>query len=302
MINVMNSQRISVVIACVNGLPTIHDCLTALERERENYDVEIIVLNCCHDGTEDHVRRNFPSVTLWHFPSRLGIPELRARGMALATGAIITIIEDHCIVQKGWFGEMLKAHAQGYMAVGGTVVNGSVDRLIDWAVFLCEYSGVMPPAPDGEVSGITGNNVSYRKEILDGVDDRVKRTCWEFFLHEELKKAGVKFFSVPGIVVSHKKEFGLLYFLAQRYYYSRSFAGMRRERASIARRAFYLSCSPLLPGLMLWRMTKQVFHKRRHIGHFVRSLPLQVLFMISYAAGEFMGYLLGGGDSLLKVE
>ena len=298
----MEQMRISVIIACVNGLPSIDECLTALDKERSGYDVEIIVLNCCHDGTVEHVTRKFPSVRLLHFTRRLGIPELRAIGMDLATGAIVSIIEDHCLVQPGWFGEILKAHGKGYQAVGGTVVNGSVERVIDWAVFFCEYSAVMPPVPYGRVPGITGNNASYRKELLDKADDRVKRTCWEFFLHEELRKSGVTFFSAPSIMVSHKKEFGLLYFIAQRYYYSRSFAGMRREQAKIPQRALYVACSPLLPALMLWRTTKQVLHKKRHLGRFVQSLPLLLIFMISYAAGEFVGYLLGGGDSLLQVE
>ena len=158
----MEQMRISVIIACVNGLPSIDECLTALDKERSGYDVEIIVLNCCHDGTVEHVTRKFPSVRLLHFTRRLGIPELRAIGMDLATGAIVSIIEDHCLVQPGWFGEILKAHGKGYQAVGGTVVNGSVERVIDWAVFFCEYSAVMPPVPYGRVPGITGNNASYR--------------------------------------------------------------------------------------------------------------------------------------------
>jgi GT2 family glycosyltransferase len=298
----MINRTISVVIACVNRLPFIHECLTALEQERKGFKVEILVFCCCQDGTATHVAKHFPDVTLVHFPRRLGIPELRAIGMERATGDIISIIEDHCIVQDGWFREILAAHDKGYQAVGGTVINGSVDRLIDWAVFLCEYSGVMPPIPDGEVAGITGNNVSYRKAILDRVDASLKKECWEFFLHQELSKQGVTFLSAPSIIVSHKKEFGFWYFMAQRYYYSRSFAGMRRKRLSLAVRVVYCCASLVLPGLMLWRMTSQVLDKQQHVGTFVRSLPLQAAFMVSYAAGEFVGYLLGSGDSLVKVE
>lgn len=298
----MSQRTISVVIACVNGLPSIHECLTALERERKDVPAEILVLCCCGKETAAHIAEHFPAVTLIHFPTRLGIPELRAIGMKRATGDIVSIIEDHCIVQNGWFRAMLAAHEKGYEAVGGTVVNGSVERLTDWAVFLCEYSGVMPPIPDGEVTGITGNNVSYRKTILDRVDDSIKKECWEFFLHQELSRQGVKFLSAPSIIVSHKKEFGFWYFMAQRYYYSRSFAGMRRKRTSTLRRILYAGASPLLPGLMLWRMTRQVLQKGQHIGTFIRSLPFQAAFMLSYAAGECVGYLFGSGDSLLKVE
>jgi GT2 family glycosyltransferase len=280
-------SRISVVIACVNGLPSIDECLTALEEARGTHDVEVLVMNCCTDGTIEHVEKKFPLVRLFHFSERLGIPELRAKGIDHATGDIVSIIEDHCNVPKIWFDEIIKAHQHGYMAVGGTVENGSVERILDWSVFLCEYSGVMPPVASGEVEGITGNNASYRKE---------------YFIHEELKQAGVKFLSVPTIIVSHKKEFGFWYFMSQRFHYSRSFAGMRRARTSIPRRAFYVCASPLLPPLMFWRMTKHILQKKRHVKEFVLSIPFLVPFLVSYAVGEFVGYLLGPGTSLLKVE
>lgn len=298
----MPVTRVSVVIACVNGLPYIDECLAALERERGQFDVEIIVSNCCDDGTAEHIRKQFPSVKLLNFTERVGIPALRAEGMSRATGDIISILEDHCNVREGWFRELIKAHRQGYMAVGGTVENGSVDRIIDWAVFLCEYSGVMPPAPEGEVEAITGNNASYRKEVLDSVDDSVKRDCWEFFLHEELKKTGVRFLSAPSVVVSHKKTFSFFYFLSQRYHYSRSFAAMRRARVTNARRILYLCCAPILPGLMFLRVARHIVRKRRHIDKFLLSLPALSAFLVSYAVGEFMGYLAGPGTSLLRVE
>jgi GT2 family glycosyltransferase len=293
---------ISVVIASVNGLPSIHECLTALHQQEGGVDGEIVVADCCRDGTAEHIRKHFPKVKLLHFEERLGIPELRAIGMEHSTGKIITVTEDHCMAPPNWFAEILQAHQGPYPAVGGTVLNGSTERITDWAVYLCEYSHVMPPIPAGEVGGIPGNNASYKREILFRVDDRVRRNCWEYFLHEELKKAGVKFLSVPGIVVNHKKEFGFWYFMSQRYHYSRSFAGMRRARTTPARRLFYLACSPLLPVLMSWRIASKVWEKQRHRRELILSLPLLGLFMVSYAAGEFVGYLAGGGNSLSKVE
>ena len=118
----MGNRSISVVIACVNRLPSIHDCLIALERERKNFQVEILVLCCCQDGTAAHVAKHFPDVTLVHFPRRLGIPELRAIGMERATGEIISIIEDHCIVQNGWFREILAAHDKAPAEIGDALL------------------------------------------------------------------------------------------------------------------------------------------------------------------------------------
>lgn len=295
-------SQISVIIASVNGLPCIDECLSALEQHRGEHDTEIVVVDCCQDGTPEHIKKHFPHVKLLQIPERLGIPELRAIGMAHASGDIIVIIEDHCIVNATWFGEIARAHQSDFEAVGGAVENGSVERLIDWAVFLCEYSHTMLPIPYGEVGGITGNNVSYKREILDKVDEKIKRNYWEFFLHAELKKAGARFLSVPSIIVHHKKEFGFFYFLAQRFHYSRSFAGMRRSRITNSKRLFYLCFSPFLPLLMTWRIARQLIQKKRYYKEFLLSLPVLTMFMVSYAGGEFVGYLLGGGQSLLRVE
>jgi len=45
-----------------------------------------------------------------------------------------------------------------------------------------------------------------------------------------------------------------------------------------------------------------VGNKRCHVGKFILSLPLLAPVLIVYVTGEFVGYLAGPGDALLKVE
>ena len=298
----MSTPGLSVVIACVNGLPIIDECLRAIQAQQGSVRVQTVVVDCCNNGTAEHIKRGFPGVKLVKVTERLGIPELRAIGTSHATEDVVAIIEDHCIVPDNWAEATLRAHQPGYAAVGGAVENGSVDRIVDWAAFLCEYSHAMLPIPEGEAIAITGNNASYKRELLNRVDESVKKSCWEFFLHEELEKLGARFLSAPAVLVYHKKEFGYWYFMSQRFHYSRSFAAMRRSRVSQVRRLFYVLSAPLLPGLMTWRIAKQVHHKRRYYKEFFMSLPILATFMVSYAAGEFTGYLAGPGRSLYRVE
>ena len=161
---------------------------------------------------------------------------------------------------------------------------------------------MMMPIPAGEVEGVAGNNSSYKREIFDKVDESIKRDHWEYFLHQELRELNIKILSVPEIVVLKKKEFSFLYFLTQRFHFSRSFAGMRSKLIPPSRRIISALFSPALPLLMIWRIGRQVFTKKRYVKEFLLSLPLLAIFMVSYAAGEFMGYLFGGGKSLEKVE
>lgn len=296
------TPKLAVVIACVNGLPWIDECLQSLERQSGSIGAEIIVANCCHDGTPEHIRKHFPRVRLLDFQRRLGIPELRARGVAESTADIICIIEDHCMVRENWFREILKAHDSEYLVTGGPVENGATDRLVDWAVFLCEYSSLMPPVEAREVHCIAGNNAAYKREAFAAVKADTLKNSWEYFHHKEMARAGIKFLSVPAMVLDHKKKFGFFYFLSQRFHYSRSFAGMRREEIPVSRRLMYAFISPLLIPLMLYRIGRDVMLKRRQRLMFLLTLPLQIPFLISYSLGEGIGYLFGGGDSLVKVE
>lgn len=295
-------NMISVVIACVNGLPSIAECLAALQAQDGNHTAEVVVVNCCDDGTAEHIATYHPDVVLINKDTRRGIPELRALGIAHATGDLIAIIEDHCMVRPSWLNEIVQAQAQGFDAVGGPVENGSTERLVDRAVFLTEYSDMMLPVPDGEVPGVAGNNVAYQRAAFEVVPPDVLRNDWEYFVQQAMRAKGLRFCSVPTMVVDHKKHFGFWYFMSQRFHYSRSFAAMRRRRISASKQVIYAAASPVLVPLMLYRIGRQVFRKRREQATFVLGLPVLLAFMFSYAAGECVGYLAGPGNSLERVE
>ncbi len=293
---------ISVVVISVTGLPVIDGCLKALENQQSGFDYEVITVISNQHAAAKQIRKDFPRVKVIEYPERKGIPELRALGTAHATGEFVAFTEDRCVADGNWLSEILKAHQSGFNVIGGAIEPDGLRRFIEWAVFLCEYCFLMLPIPRGEVEAVAGNNVSYHRQLLDSIDESFRKRSWEFFLYEELRKRGVKILSVPSVIVRKRIESGLLYFVAQRFHFSRSFAGMRRSRLSPTSRLLHLASVPILPPLMLWRIARQVFGKKRFRKEFLLSLPWLVILMLSYAAGEFAGYLLGEGDSLLKVE
>lgn len=294
--------RLSIVIPCVNGLPFIGRCLDAFRGQSRRDEAEVIVVNVCRDGTGDHIRRHHPDVVLIELPDRRGIPEMRWIGTRKAQGAIIAYTEDHCLPQAGWIDGMLREHDKGWRVVGGPVENASVERLMDWAVFFCEYADAMPPVPAGVTGGVPGNNSSFRRDLLDLVPAEIRQTCWEYFIYQAWASAGITFGCAPSLVMRHKKSFGFAYFMGQRYHYSRSFAAMRAARLTPARKWACALATPALPLLMLARITRRILRKQVHLGWFAAAFPLLCLFMVSYAWGEFAGYVSGSGDSLLKVE
>ena len=294
--------KFSIIIASVNGFPFIHECLASLEDQRGNFEAEIIVVDSTDEKTREQIVRKFPTVKLIELEGRPGIPEMRAIGMQAGSGDYLVITEDHCIVPRNWLEEINRAHMAGYAVVGGGVENGSCSRLVDWAVFLCEYSNFMPPVEAGEVEFLAGNNVSYSRSVISQVDEQVRTDFWEYFLQAELKRQGVKFLSVPAVEIIHKKEFGFFYFLAQRFHYSRSFAAMRRKRSTVSRQLIYLAYMPVSVFHLTWRIITNVRRKGKHQRELLLSFPFLAMFMCSYAFGELVGQLFGSGNSLAKVE
>lgn len=295
---------ISVVIASVNGLPSIAECLDCLVQQEGNIGYEVLVMDRCDEKTRQEIRRRFlqPEIELVEVPGRPSIPKLRAMGIARARGQLIAILEDHCNVPLGWFRAIIRLHEAGYEVMSGPVENAAVDRIVDWAVFFCEYARFMAPIPGGTVDEIAGNCAIYSRQVLDRVGPELREEVWEPFLHARMKELQIPFYCDPALTVAHKKEFGFWYFLSQRYHYSRSFAGMRMRTAPFWKRMAYAGGCVLLPAILFGRMTKTVFEKGRHRLKFLFAAPVIAVFLISWAWGEAVGALFGTGDSLARVE
>lgn len=297
------SPRLSVVIASVNGLGCIVECLERLEALPERDQMEILVLDRRTDGTAEAIARRFPGVVLHAGLCGKSIPELRWIGMRAARAPIVAVIEDHCMVTPGWAAETLRRFDEmpGVGVVGGPVENGARDRLIDWAFFLAEYGACMPPLAEGQTEGVPGNNVAYLKAVLP-LNDPTWATLWESFLQNHLREKDIRIFLSPVMLVDHKKSFTLGEMLSQRFLYSRSFAAMRARTMAGPVRLGYAVASIALPPILLWRILRNVLSKRRNLREFVLGLPVICLFVTSWALGEIAGYLAGDGGSLARVE
>src|SRR5688500_18336208 len=124
---------------------------------------------------------------------------------------------------------------------------------MDWASFLCEYSHCVPPLPEGEVEWLPGNNVVYARKVLEQHANVIAEHKWENHLHDAIRTSGGALICSPDIVVDHKKHFTFREYMAQRYLYSRSYAGARVRGAPVTKRLAYALGSALLPPLLFYR-------------------------------------------------
>ena len=121
-------------------------------------------------------------------------------------------------------------------------------------------------------------------------------------LHSTLLAKGIKLLSAPDMVVYHRGPFDFGYYLRQRYLFSRAFAGVRAQSQSTLRRLAYVVGAPLVPVMLLGRITLRVLKKRRKRVQFFMTLPLMVPALVVMVAGEWVGCVMGPGDALSKVE
>jgi glycosyltransferase involved in cell wall biosynthesis len=293
--------RVSVVIASIVGPPFIDECLLSLQDQARRAGAEVIVVACGDGEYADRIRRKFPWVQVIHRSGRETVPDLRRRGVKQARGATIAIIEEHCLAAPDWLETALGARASGqYGVVGGPVVDNAYQRIRDWVVYFTEYNSYLPPWTDSETWNLGSANIAYSRELLLKYEQFLKGGYWEAGLHPRLLADGIKFRSVAGMVVHHRGPFNYGYYLQQRYWFSRAFAGARRLPAG--RKLAYFLMSPLVPFLLLARMAMRVVRQRCRLEKFAQALPLLIPVLMVYVAGEFVGYAMGPGDALLKVE
>jgi glycosyltransferase involved in cell wall biosynthesis len=296
-----HDPAISVVIASIVGAPFIDECLDSLELQAGKCGAEVIVVACGTAEFAARIANKFPWVRVIHCAKRETVPDLRRHGVESSSGEIVAIIEEHCVAAADWLEQALKAFAGGdFGVIGGPVAPDGYTRLRDWVVYFCEYNNYLPPWQEGGAHELGSANIAYSRAVLLKYKDQLGAGYWEASLHPRLWADGVKFYAAAAMVVRHCGPFNYRYYLQQRYWFSRAFAGARR--LTVPRRAAYLLASPLLPFLLMARMALRVRNKHCHLDKFILSLPLLMPVVIVYVAGEFMGYLAGPGDALLKVE
>lgn len=294
---------LSVVIASVNGLEILLECLTALRRTASaDASLEILVVDRCGDTVRTALASMLPEVLVLPVDPTTSIPEMRAIGFDHAQGSAIAVIDDHILVPPDWTMQLRGALASGASVVGGSVYNAATDRTVDWAAFFCEYSHVIAPEASRDAERLTGNNVAYSRELRESYSAIARKGHWEDEFHDTLRRDGIPLMCAPEIAVGHKMHQRMRDYISQRYWYSRARTGGASAHLTLAQRALGMARSFVLPPVLFARIIARVWRSHRHRHELVNALPLVALFVCVWAAGEGVGYAAGPGHSLAKIR
>ena len=288
---VYSKPKLSVVVASQNASRSVRDCLRALESQRKEANIEIVVVDNSVDETAEIVRREFPSTKLISADSGKLIPELWGIGISESTGDYLALTTTHFVPSRTWTSEILKAHQRSHSGVGGAIENDAKAGVVSWAIYFCRYSPYMLPFAESGVDDFAADNASYKRRDLERVSSSMADGFWETFVHREMLKEGMSLIKLPDIVVYHQNSFSFSGFMNQRYWHGRQFGAQRAGHVSKAKRTALVMASPLIPLLYLFRITRRVFARKRNIGKLVAAFPILTLFLLSWSLGEFSGYL-----------
>jgi hypothetical protein len=297
------SVVVAVVSDTVQAANTAHlrPCLSALAQQVDAPPFEIVVPHHPSLVGLEELRQDFPQVRflrIGDLTRYTGLPgnrehhnELRARGIAAARGQIVALIEDHGVADPHWCARLCSAHAAPVAAVGGPIENG-VQRLLNWAVYFCDFGQYHNPAEPLETFVISDANVSFKRSALESI-----RPVWRDVFHEGavnhvLQMRGERMILSPDIpVCQNRLRLDLGTAIRERWVWGKSY-GAGRGLTGVSR-LMWVALSLALPCLVLARLTAKIMAKRGQFGMFCRAFPITALLATTWCLGEMAAYVCG---------
>lgn len=222
----MRQPDLSIVIVTRNNWHFLRQCLESLydAPPARVFDV-VVVDNASTDGTQDHLRRTFPSVSVIENSENRGLSAATNQGIRATAGRYVLLLNDDTLVHGPSFDALvafLDAHPDAG-AAGGRVLNpdGTTQSCFNafptlWqhlliatrigAVFNKTYPAVTFGEDCRPVDWITSACLMLRRKALDSVgllDEEYFIYGDEVDLQYRLHRAGWKVYFVPDATTVH---------------------------------------------------------------------------------------------------
>ncbi|MBI5653285.1 MAG: glycosyltransferase family 2 protein [Chloroflexi bacterium] len=297
--------QLSIIVRVVAGREFLRRCLDHLARQTAGRPFEIIVPYDARVAGIEQIKNDYPEIIFVATPAlsredRLtpGIAhevyDVRtAAGLRAARGDLIAILEDFGIAPPDWCDQILRAHQLPHGVIGGSLEH--VGRgLLNWAVFFLDLGRYQLPLREGVAEYLTDNNVSYKRPALETVKHVWSERYNEATVHWALARNGVVLWRRPQMVMHQDRgQLKLITCLTERFFWGRIFGRKRAAECSRARRVIYILASPLIPAIVLARLTGKIMRGARHRAQFIIAFPLTVALASCWTLGELVGYLQG---------
>jgi hypothetical protein len=237
----------------------------------------------------------------------LSRPDIRRWGIARAEGAraasskSVAFIEDHCFPTPSWAEMLIEAHKNPWGGVGYAFTNADPDTYVTRTSLMARYGSFVHPAKGGRANLISGNNVSYKRDLLLSFGPQLEEVLTiDFNLQEILNKRDIPMFVESRALAAHAHFTTVTREGVTGHYYCRLLAAKRAETQhwSVARKLLYGIGAPLgSPVIRLWRLIAGLRGRGELRSTLILGFPVIVAEYFFDSLGESLGYLFGVGTS-----
>jgi glycosyltransferase involved in cell wall biosynthesis len=275
--------------------------LDALSAQTAADKIEVIVIDLADSGMPDLIISDRVKVVYIRRPGLRSWARARIEGVRHASAPVVAFIEDHCFPATDWAEVLIETHRGPWAAVGYAFTNANPETYASRAGIFADYAPWAHPARHGQAELLPGNNVSYKRDLLLSLGDRLEAVIApDFNLHEEFRRRGLPMFVESRALAAHENFVHISGLLKSNHYYCRLLAANRAasQRWGMLRRLAYGFGVPLgAPGIKFLRLLESLRGRRVLWPAFVASLPVLWLCYLWAAAGESAGYLFGAGSA-----
>ncbi len=296
------APELSVVLVTADRFATLRRTVRYLRQQEGRERIELLLVGPDATSFDDLEPAAVAGFCAWRTFAVGPIREVeRAEAMAIAAARapVVALLENHVFPAPGWATAILRAHAGPWAAVGCVIRNANPETATSWVEHFFSYGFDDEAAPGGEVSRVSRNNSTFKREVLTAFGDRLPDVlARDGGLLGLLRTQGYRFYLEPRAVLEHLNTSRVGPTLTLRLFSARASAATRArtEGWSGARRALYVAASPLFPLLRvraLWPRLR--VHPRRDV--LPRIAPLFAVALGVDAVGQAMGFAFGAGDS-----
>ncbi len=295
------SPEMSVLIVTPDNYQTIRKTIRHLRAQTVRDRLEIIIGAPSQErlGLIESDLEPFHSYKLVEVGEIRVLTDAKVAAVREASAPIVAFAEDHCFPEPDWAEALISAHAKGYAAVGPLMRNANPATSLSWAGLFLHYGCCIMPTLSGRCTNLPWHNTSYkRKLLLDYGSELASLLIVEGILFDDLRAKGHTLHLEPMAKTNHVNISLLYSWVRHAFWGGRLFAAMRAKKKtwSVWRRLLYISGSPLIPIVRLWRTAQKV----REVGKgafLPRMIPAVLIGLIPHAVGEAIGYALGVGEA-----
>lgn len=295
---------LSVLLVAPRPYSELREFVRRLRRQGPVEGIELVIVapSLPRLGLDEGELRDFWGVRAIEYGPLDSLGRPLACAVRAASAPLVALSEKHHYPEPGWAETLIEAHKGRYVAVGAAITNDNPDSVLGWGNLLTSYGPWVFPVGAGVVDNLPTHHASFKRsallalEDLDGLLEKGGR------LLPELRARGYELYLEPAARARHLNITRLSATAAYRVNLARVYADdrARNENWSRARRLLYLAAGPLIPGVRLARIVRDL----RRRGHPVepRMLAGLVVALLFDGAGQMLGFAAGSGPSLERLH